>query len=61
MKGGLTRAQEVEKTLQNERLRRGVHGRVSSRVFALVDPWWTLRDAAERRATGTEGKLIPRT
>jgi hypothetical protein len=52
MKAGPSRAQEVEKSLQNDRLYWGLRARVSSPVFALVDPWWTLREAAAGRALG---------
>jgi hypothetical protein len=47
VKGGAGRAQEVEKCPQNEGFRRASVDRVPPHVFALVDPWWTLRDVHE--------------
>jgi hypothetical protein len=43
-----TRGREIP---ANERLSRPSGRRVPPRLFALVDPWWTLRDAAGRSAT----------
>jgi hypothetical protein len=38
-----TRCQEIP---ENVALSMASVGRVPPRAFALVDPWWTLRDAA---------------
>jgi hypothetical protein len=40
--GGARRAQQVEKSLQNDRLDLRSVDLVLLRIFALVDPWWTL-------------------
>jgi hypothetical protein len=37
-----------KKSLENERLKPRSVGRVLPLVFALVDPWWTLRDVVKR-------------
>ncbi len=50
IKRGAKRARQLEKSLQGDRFagRRG--RRVDPRVFALVDPWWTLAEAARASA-----------
>jgi hypothetical protein len=45
--GGSAWAHAEKKSLENEGLKPRSVGRVLPLVFALVDPWWTLRDVRE--------------
>lgn len=47
MNSGPAWARAVEKSPQNEGFGTPTVGRVPPRVLVLVDPWWTLRDAAK--------------
>jgi hypothetical protein len=44
-----------KKSLENERLKPRSVGRVLPLVFALVDPWWTLRDVREANSLRAAG------
>jgi hypothetical protein len=46
--GGSAWAHALKKSLQNEVRKPRSVGRVLPLVFALVDPWWTLRDVVKR-------------